>query len=1044
MYADTLREVELRVSLLGEQTVADAGGHVRTSSARTVALLAFLVVHAGSPQTRHRLAALFWPDSTDEQALTNLRRELHHLRQALAHPAVEGEEPALAVTARDLCWRDSPTCRVDVRVFVTERAAALAAAAAGDRSAVIAHAGAAVEEYRGEFLPGGYDDWQLETRNELEHRCVELLDLLADTRAGTGDLTGAVVAARRRIQLRPLEEVGYRRLMTLQGDLGDRAGAVSTYHHCASVLERELGVEPDPATRAALNQLLAREGSSRPPPPLPAAVERSGAAGAELVGRSGELAVLRGKWATAAAGRAGLVVVRGDAGVGKTRLVTELAGTARRGGAVVASALCFGSSGRLALSPVADWLRTPDVRAGMAGVDPVWRAEVDRLVPVAKGRGDPGAAPRPMVDAWQRHRFFEGLARALTGSGRPTLLVLDNLHWCDQETLTFLAFCLGLTADAPLLVAATMRADEQDHEPGLAEWTARMRATGVLSEVVLGPLEVADTARLAEGLTGQPLTPVDATLLQATTGGFPLYVVEAVRGTADAATGALPAGDLTAVLRNRLDRLSPAAQEVAGLAAAVGRTFTLDLLTEASDLDADTVVRAVDELWRRRILREMAEGYDFSHDLLREEAYAQVSPPQRWLLHRRVAQGLELLHADDPDAVAAQLAEQYARGGRPDRAVRYYRCAADAAASMFAYDEAIRLHREALATLRTQPAGRDRDRQELLVLEAMAAPLNARDGYASPELRTTFERSIAIADAVGRRDWSLTALIGLCTSQFVRGDIPAAHRTATRAVALLEPGSTLSGPAHFACGCAVFGLGRPAEALHEFTVAAAEGGTHPLSIGTRPDVHGGAFAAHALWLLDRGDEAVTASAAAVALARTTDSPYNLAVALAYAGMTHQIRGDLPAMAEAVGELQELCGRYGFAYYREWALVLDGWTRTDGSGPAMARRGIDNLTTEGSFSRMPYWLSLQADLLARDDRPDAARATLDSALVNARAREDVWWMPEVLRMRAAYDEPPAAVERLRSAAALAAAHGSVALVGRCEADLAAAFGVRPTP
>jgi hypothetical protein len=113
----------LHVFLLGEQVITDdATGPGRTRSSRTLALLTFLVVHAGSPQTRQRLAALFWPDSTDEQALTNLRRELHHLRNAL------GGEPALVVTAKDLCWRATETCRVDVRAFGSEREAALAAA----------------------------------------------------------------------------------------------------------------------------------------------------------------------------------------------------------------------------------------------------------------------------------------------------------------------------------------------------------------------------------------------------------------------------------------------------------------------------------------------------------------------------------------------------------------------------------------------------------------------------------------------------------------------------------------------------------------------------------------------------------------------------------------------------------------------------------------------------------------------------------------------------------------------------------------------------
>src|SRR5207247_5795264 len=123
---------------------------------------------------------------------------------------------------------------------------------------------------------GVYDDWVLEARSQVERQCVGLYDLLGETRARHGDLTGAVEVARRRISLQPLEEVGYRTLMRWQADLGDRAGAVSTYHHCASVLERELGVVPDPATRRACQRLMARAawGGGRPPAVDPAAGRR--------------------------------------------------------------------------------------------------------------------------------------------------------------------------------------------------------------------------------------------------------------------------------------------------------------------------------------------------------------------------------------------------------------------------------------------------------------------------------------------------------------------------------------------------------------------------------------------------------------------------------------------------------------------------------------------------------------------------------------------------------------------------------------------------
>ncbi|NMO88953.1 AAA family ATPase [Actinomycetospora sp. TBRC 11914] len=1014
-----------RIRLLGEQVVGDATGAPLAVPPRAVALVGYLALHAGIPQQRGRIATLFWPDSTDEQALTNLRRELHHLRGAL-----DGES-GLAATGRELTWRDTPACRVDLREFVLADDAARAAARAGADDDVVTHATAALAAYGGEFLPGGYDDWLLDARTELESRCVAVCDLLVDALVRAGDTARAVEVARRRVRLRPLDELGHRRLIELLGELGDRAGAVSSYHHCAAILERELGVTPDPATRRPLDLLLARDDDPGPVPAPPDVGGRSGGT-STLVGRGVELGTLRARWRAAAAGRPCAVVVRGDPGVGKTRLVAELAESARLDGAVVATAQCFGAAGRLALAPVAEWLRVPAVRAGWATLDPVWRVEVERLVPAAASR-DVGPGGRAVVEAWQRHRFFEGLARALVGTGRPTLLVLDNLHWCDAETLAFLTLCLGLAPDTPVMVVATMRTEASEHEPQVGAWVSRLRATGTLTELFLGPLEGPDSARLASAVAGVAMSAEDVEVLQASTGGFPLYVVEAARRTLENSSP-IPVGDLATVLRERLDQVSGQAREVAALAAAIGRDFTLDLVTAAGELDPDTVVRAVDELWRRRILTEVGEGYDFSHDLVRDGAYAQISPPRRWLLHRRVAQGLELVHADDTDAVSAQLAEQYARGGRPERAVRYYRRAAELAARMFAHTEAIRLHDQALAIVRTLPAGPVRSREELAELEALAAPLNARDGYASPRLRETHDRTITLAEGLGDREALLTGLVGLWTSLFVQGEVAASQRTAARALGMIVPGSEPAAAAHFALGTSTLVLGRPADALVFLGRVVEHGNDHRLSIGTRPDVHGRASAAHAHWLLGDDDRAEAEARGSVAVARTAD-PYNLAVALAYAAITHQLRGAAGELSVAVGELRELCDRYEFAYYREWALVLDGWSRGGEAGVELARRGIRNLSAEGARVRMPYWQSLLADLHAATGRPDEARACLDAAVADGQARDDLWWMPEVLRRRAAHDDGGAAQARLRAAAALARTQGSTALLRRCEDDLA---------
>jgi DNA-binding SARP family transcriptional activator len=1020
----------LHVSLLGEQAIVDDRvGRVRGRSSRVVVLIAFLVLHAGSAQTRQRIAGLLWPESTDAQALTNLRRELHHLRQLL------GEDPSLVVTPRELCWRDTEAVRVDVREFAVARTAALAAVAGDDDGGVIRHATAALAAYRGELLPGGYDDWLLDARAQLERQCAELCDLACDALARTDDLARAVEIARRRVRLQPFEDVGYRTLMELQAEMGDRAGAVSTYHHCEAVLERELDVAPDPATRAVFEQLMARGRTATAPRP---AASRPAPAAAQLVGRSGEISRLRELWLAAAGGRRGLVLVRGSAGVGKTRLVSDLAELARLQGAVVGTAQCFGTSGRLALAPVAQWLRHDAIQSATATLDPAWSAEVSRLVP-ASGTG---AGIQPTIDAWQRHRFLEGLARALMAVQRPLLLVLDNVHWCDPETLAFIAFYLGLADGARLLVAATMRQDDLDEYPELAGWISRMRATGLLSEVSLSPLEPADTGRLAAEISGLPLPAEDAGLLHAATGGFPLYVIEAARA-AGPERDSFPAGDLSAVLRKRLDQGTAAASDVAAVAAAAATNFTLDLLTEASDLDADTVVAAVDELWRRRIIREFQDGYDFSHDLLREAAYAGISPAKRWLLHRRIAQGLELLHADNPDAVASQLAEQYARGGRPERALGYYQQAARVAAGMFAHAEQILLHEKALALVATLPAGRDRDSRELTVLEAMAAPLTAQYGFASPSLQRVLQRSISLAESLGRRDSRVAGLAALAANQFVQGRTSDSHETATLALRLAEAGSELASQAHFTVGCAAFSLGRPADTVRHMDMAVQlASGRVLLSVGTRPDVHGTALSAHAHWLLGREDAALAACGEAIALAEASDHPFSRALAFGYLSMTHQMRGDIPELRRAVAELSSMCTRYDFAYYREWALILDGWSKGDGSGISLVRRGIRSLRSASAFARMPYWLSLLADLSARAGRPDAARATLDAALAAARVHRDVWWLPEVMRMRAAYEDETAGAARLRSAARLAAEHGSVVLQRRCEQDLNQ-LGVRTT-
>ncbi|GAA4474495.1 AAA family ATPase [Rhodococcus olei] len=970
----------LHVALLGERAIVDTEtGDAASRSPRAVALLAYLVAHAGVPQSRQRIAETFWPDSPDGQALTNLRRELHHLRRAL-HDA-----PSLVVTGTDLCWRDGDAVTVDVRTFDTEAAAARAAAERGDDAATDGHGAAALGSYRGAFLPGTDDDWAAAVRADLEQRCVEVCDLLVEVRRHTGPAAAAVEAARRRIALRPLEETGYRALMTAQAELGDRAGAVRTYHRCAALLERELGVEPDPETRRVFDRLLG-DGGRRSP-----AVPATG----PLVGRDAELGALDAAWRRAAAGHAALVVVRGEPGVGKTRLVADFAARVRARGALVAHSRCYAVAGAMPFGPVADWLRGPAFAERTATLDPRSRAEVGRLTGAGPGP-DPGSGgDLGIADAWRRRRFVEGLAHAVLPRGRPTLLVVDDLQWCDPETLDFLGYLVTAHPDAPLLVAATTR----EEAAAVARHLPPSRVP--VTVLPLAPLDEAATARLADSLAGRALTPGDHALIRAGTGGFPLYLVEAMRAGDRPAEGdpeGVPADRLRRTLDARLTSAGPDAAAIAALIAAAGRDVTLDLLVEAGDLDPTAVVRAVDTLWRQRILRETGRGYDFTHDLLRDAAYARVDPPHRWLLHRRLAQALQLVHADDLDPYRAQLAGQYVAGGRPDRAVPHFVRAAEIASATFGYDDAIRLHRDALAAVRAGLAGAEARRRELGVLEAAAAPLTAARGYASPDLQEVLERAVDLAQRLGRRESLVAGLVGLWASRFVQGRNLDAEAVSARALTLAgelaDPDAL--GSAHFACGGTAVTLAKPADALRHFALAdELTGGARTLWVGARYDVHARAWSAHALALQGRTEDACTAAASAIALARDLDRPYSLAVALAYGAITAQMCDDAPRLRDTATELRSLCDRYGFAYYREWGLVLDGWARSR-LDPMTA--GIDRLRATGAFARMPYWLSLLADVHVRAGRRGDAQAVLDAALAAARARAEWWWLPQVLRRR----------------------------------------------
>jgi predicted ATPase len=273
-----------------------------------------------------------------------------------------------------------------------------------------------------------------------------------------------------------------------------------------------------------------------------------------------------------------------------------------------------------------------------------------------------------------------------------------------------------------------------------------------LNEVELEPLDKDSTAALAASVAQRELASDEIECLYRETEGNPLFVVETVRMGLSAqdqepdipagARGAaclprpLPA-QMQAAIEGRLAQLSGPARELAELSATIGREFTFAVLRQATEMVEDTLVRALDELWRRRIVREQgADAYDFDHDKLREVAYASTSTARRHLLHRRVAQALEAVHQGNLDPVSAQVAAHYQRAGQPQRAIPYYQRAAQVARRVCANQEAKRHLQQALSLLEATPPTRAIDQWRRETLEVLHTSLGEVEELISQQCPT--------------------------------------------------------------------------------------------------------------------------------------------------------------------------------------------------------------------------------------------------------------------------------------------------------------------
>ena len=778
-------------------------------------------------------------------------------------------------------------------------------------------------------------------------------------------------------------------------------------------------MEPAPETRALVDRVLKegggglRSAAEHGPPGSPPA----GPEDWPLVGRHEEWTRLEEGWKKAAEGGPRLILIRGEAGIGKTHLAETFTTDATRQGAVVARARCWEAEGPLPFSPVAQWLRAPGPTSRARGLEPTWREEVLRVAPeLGEERGGGDRPVEGPAEPWRRLRLFEGLARAMLAGSEPLLLVLDDLHWCDGDTLEWIHYLLRFDPRAPLLLLATVRSGEPGADPRFEPWLLGLRQLAAVDELELGRLDPGETAELARALAGRRPNDEEARALHRESEGNPLFVVEILRlreagdGTApDSDDATLPAR-VRWMIRSRLQRLSEPARELLPVLATFGRSFTVEVLRHASRAAPGEVVAALEELVRRHVIRERIDGtLDFAHDKIRDVAVAEVTAASRALLHKRVARALERAHASTPERVAAQIARHLEQAGHAREAIPWRERAARGALELHAYGEATDHLSQALEAIGTEPERAERMERELELRTALGVPLVALEHYSGSRVWQTYQRARELCARL-ERPVSPPVLRALALAGLMRSRLPEVVELGQQLMeaARRDEDPMLGVEAHYVLGVVRYWQGRMEDSREHLERALAlyrpeRVREHLALFAQDPAVVCGVRLALTEWHLGLGQRAQRRCLEALERALELGHPVSLAYARCFGSWVLIECGDMASARRETGALLREAPEQGMEVWATWGAIAEGFLLAEAGHPdegirrmrAALKRFSDWELTLGS----PYHQGLLARALAESGRTEESVAAVAEGLAVAKRTGQRFWDAELRRMHA---------------------------------------------
>jgi DNA-binding SARP family transcriptional activator len=706
----------VRYRVLGPLEVTDPEGRpVDVGGAKPRALLTLLLADAGRVVGVDRIVSTLWGDDPPPTVTGTLQAYVSHLRRVLEPARGPREAPTTLLTRPPGYLLRADAADLDTLRFAELVEAGDRAVHDGDPARGITLLDDALALWRGEPLAELGDLPHASTdRLRLVELQVRARERRCDAQLAVGRPEAALTDLQRLVAEHPLRERLWARLVTALYAADRQADALEACRRCADLLRDELGIDPGPELRD-LEQAVLRQDPKltervpRPAMPVAAPAAPAPASSApvpapdttSLVGRRAELAHLSALCEQVAAGRPGVLVLEGEAGIGKTRLAEAAATGARDAGWTVAWGRCADDAGAPALWP---WTHVLE-QLGQEHLDP------------AEALGDDADAAR--------FRLFEDLrARLTTGiAGRPAMIVLDDLQGADTTSVQLLGLLARHLPRAPLLVVVTARTVGEQLPEAVSDCLARLAREPSASRLALTGLAAEDVHELLSAQLGSPGDPELATAVHDRTGGNPFFVVELSRwmvGAHDLHLDNVPVPpSVGEVLRTRLSRLPRSTRAVLELAALAGREVTLDLL-EAAGTPAEEALGALDSAVAVGLVTEGGAPWSwrFAHALVQEVLVGGMSALTRARLHARLGRALELRAAGAPSAaVLEQLAHHFVEavpitGAGPAR--RYATLAAAAARARLADGEAAAHTRCALQLLDPSEPDAARTRHDLL------------------------------------------------------------------------------------------------------------------------------------------------------------------------------------------------------------------------------------------------------------------------------------------------------------------------------------------